>query len=267
MGETGVNRFPSTLLPQRAGDVKETQKAILDLLDKVNKIAEAQSGSGSGLKSVSTGYNFTATDGVTDLFVTTGSATITVTLDRSARNVGRLVRVWKADAGTGEVKVAGAVVGTTTETISGFASVYVGLQYQHADIYQDGTVNFNVGQYIQPMAGQPAWGVKHTDTQVLVSGVDPATTTDQTVTCSTVADGSTAIFGRYSVKQASAGQYVVNIKNMAGSIFTECVTYQTASLFHTGWFEVPLDENKQFLWNATDTAIDYVAIIQLGYYK
>lgn len=154
-------KFPSTLLPA-SSDLTETRKAILDLLDKINRLATSIPGvSSAGMKTVSANYTFTPTDGVTDLFVTTGASTVTVTLGRSVDNPGRFVRIWKADSGAGEVKITGATTGATTETVDGYAAVYAGFQYQHADIYQDGTTNFNVGQYIQPVAGEPSLGTDH----------------------------------------------------------------------------------------------------------
>ena len=149
--------FPSTLLPQ-TNDPKDIQKGILDLLDKINKVAPSTGASGSTYKSVSASYTFTSSDGITDLFVTTGATSVTITLDKSS-NGPRTVRIWKSDSGVGEVVVIGNTTGGTTETINGYANVIAGLRYQHCDIYQDGQGNnFLVGQYLQPVSGEPSLG-------------------------------------------------------------------------------------------------------------
>ncbi|HXK36976.1 MAG TPA: hypothetical protein VJ553_05345 [Candidatus Paceibacterota bacterium] len=252
-------KFPSTLLPA-SSDITETRKAILDLLAKINQIAGSDSSAGGGMKSVSTSYTFTPDDGVTDLFVTTGAATITVTLDRSSRNSGRVVRIWKADAGAGEVKIAGNNTGGTAETISGYTNVYVGLQYQHADIYQDGTTNFNIGQYIAPVAGEPSLGTKHwvayasrSTTPIVDGTVTAANTWSNAVTVSVAPTGAKAMYCRCY----RAGQ-----TNPDGLFFEAAsgVTLDTGALWYRkypgvfapaggtseGMVWIPLDSNKQF---------------------
>jgi hypothetical protein len=159
-------KFPSTLLAQIADkkepkDIeKEIQKADLDLLDKINQISGSSSSS-STYKSVSAAYTFTKSDGISDLFVTTGSSDVTITLDKSS-NGPRTVRVWKADSGAGEVVIQGNTTGGTTETVNGYTTVRAGVQYQHCDIYQDGKGNnFVVGQYLQTVALEPSMGTMH----------------------------------------------------------------------------------------------------------
>ncbi len=191
-------KFPSTILSVK-NDPKEIQRAELDLLSKINQVAASIPGaSGSGIKSVTGSYTFTAGDGVTDLFVTTGASEAVVTLCRSAQVPGRVVRVWKADDGAGEVKIVGNTTGSVTETISGYAAVYAGLRYQHADIYQDGTTNFNVGQYIQPVALEPSGGTWH-------PVLDPATGFFASKTAGWTADRFSAATGGWEVDFSTAG--------------------------------------------------------------
>lgn len=70
---------------------------------------------------VSTTYAFTTTDGVEDLFVTTGSSNITVTLPAIASSQGRTIRIYKVDSGTGILTVAASgaetINGSNTQTL------------------------------------------------------------------------------------------------------------------------------------------------------
>lgn len=129
-----MSKYSGTLLPQ-TNEPQEIQKGMLDLLDKINAVAEPASAGAASVKNITADYAVTPGDGVYDLLVTTGATTITVTLDGTAN---RTLRVWKLDSGAGEVKVIGCTLGATTQTIDGFAAVYVGLRYQHVAVYQTG---------------------------------------------------------------------------------------------------------------------------------
>lgn len=69
---------------------------------------------------VSANHTIGDTDGTATVMVTTGASNITVTLPASANNVGRVLNVIKADAGSGEVTVASAdnIAGTASVTLS-----------------------------------------------------------------------------------------------------------------------------------------------------
>jgi hypothetical protein len=140
----------SPLLVTKTG-VEDINRALNDLSQKIGSDPSAS------IKAVSSSYSFKANDGLFDLFVTCGTNDVTINLDRSAANKGRVMRVWKADAGVGEV----VVKPNGTETINGYATVRAGLQYQHCDIYQDGQTNFLIGQYTQPVASEPSLGTWH----------------------------------------------------------------------------------------------------------
>jgi len=243
-----------------SNDPTEIRKGMLDLLDKINAVSPAAA-SGQSIKSVSEDYYFGIDDGVTDLFVTTSSGTVTVYLDKSSRNIGRVLRVWKADAGTGEVKITGW---NGTESISGYANVYVGLQYQHADIYQNGTTNFNIGQYIQPVAGEPSCGTPHVKSVTLVNNVDPTTSSSVIVTCSDAPVGSMAIGGMYSFRSSSVGDYI-NITDMGGVVYGQAII-QVANQYMYGTFMVPLDSSRQFRYQPNSASIDSIYIYQKFYY-
>jgi hypothetical protein len=118
--------------------------------------------------------------------------------------------------------------------------------------------------YVQPVAGEPSWGTPHTNVAQLVSGVDPASTGNVTVTCSTAPTGANGIFGRVSQTALTAGR-VVNIKNVSGTTYAECIN-PAAGLYGAQTFVVPIDSNKQFVYNASNADVASVYIVQLGYF-
>jgi hypothetical protein len=210
MGKAGGEvKFPSTLLPQ-TNEPLEIQKGMLDLLAKINQLGET----GNGIKSVTSNYTLTASDGVTNLFVTTGANSVTVTLGKSSLNKDRIVKVWKTDSGAGEVKIVGNTTAGTAETVNGYSAIYVGLQYQHADIYQDGTTNWNIGQYIAPVASEPSLGTPHPHyyqfSAALYNQAATTANTWYTVTIAGLTAGVKAIFiVGYCTSAAAAGADVV----------------------------------------------------------
>jgi hypothetical protein len=196
------------ILVANAG-VEDINRALLDLS---SKLPSASGASVSSIKSVTSDYTFTPSDGLIDLFVTTGSSTINVTLGRSAANKGRVVRVWKADSGTGEVAIVGNTTGSTTETINGYSSIRAGLQYQHCDIYQDGVTNYLVGQYLQPVASEPSAGSLHLypenniTTRIAINGAAVAAGWSAAIDCSSfVPVGAKAILAEVTLDASAAG--------------------------------------------------------------
>lgn len=259
--------FPSTLLPQ-TNDPKDIQKGILDLLDKINKVAPSTGASGSTYKSVSASYTFTSSDGITDLFVTTGATSVTITLDKSS-NGPRTVRIWKSDSGVGEVVVIGNTTGGTTETINGYANVIAGLRYQHCDIYQDGQGNnFLVGQYLQPVSGERSLGTDHitsdanrTVSMVVNTSTNTAGVWSAAVTMTGVPVGARAAYcqlymatvGSRVAVEAATGYTLSDIT--AGG--NQWLKYHGTSATGNSIIKIHLDANGQFKWctGVTSTAL------------
>jgi hypothetical protein len=271
-------KFPSTLLAQIADkkepkDIeKEIQKADLDLLDKINQISGSSSSS-STYKSVSAAYTFTKSDGISDLFVTTGSSDVTITLDKSS-NGPRTVRVWKADSGAGEVVIQGNTTGGTTETVNGYTTVRAGVQYQHCDIYQDGKGNnFVVGQYLQTVALEPSMGTPHpcsdanlSTTALVDTGTNTAGTWSAAVTMTGRPTGARAGYCHVSIAKGSAAP-ILSVAPATGITLSDISTgnnwrkYVSIRSPSSGagagyggtmvW--IPIDSNGQFKWCTTDS--------------
>jgi hypothetical protein len=223
------------ILVANAG-VEDINRALLDLS---SRLPSASGASASSIKSVTSDYTFTATDGIIDLFVTTGASAVTVTLGRSAANKGRVLRVWKADSGIGEVSIVGNTTGSTTETVNGYSSVRAGLQYQHCDIYQDGTTNFLIGQYLQPVASEPSAGSPHPHYAVILT-TDPAVTTMQTLALPAAVSGvAKRVRGRMAISSTTAGDYL-QVMNAAGTERYGSATAQVNGITSESWFDAPV---------------------------
>lgn len=76
----------------------------------------------SNIKTTSSDYPITTTDGYDLVYVTTGASTITITLPAASSSVGRTIAIQKADTGAGKISIARA----GSDTIDGYTSTDIG---------------------------------------------------------------------------------------------------------------------------------------------
>lgn len=231
-------------------------EAINRALNDISRQFPSSSGASSAsIKAVSAAYTFTDSDGVTDLFVTTGVTNVTVTLARSATNKGRLVRIWKADSGAGEVVVVGNTTGSTTDLIDGYTAVYAGFRYQHCDIYQGGLTNFNVGQYIQVVPGEPSLGTPRIHYARLLNNYNPgATPTNLTLDISAqVPVGTKMIYGGFIQGYSPTLGRTAGAVDASGNFWIKQIM-NVANRDDAKAGLVPVDSSRQirFYWDNAD---------------
>ncbi len=132
-----MTRFPSTILPVK-NDPKDNQRAILDLLDKLNQVADTSGGSASSVVSIEgkTSYQVPANTARV-LLVKTGALDTTVYLPESRMCAGRDLEIYKIDSGAGTVIIVPAP--GSTDTIDGVAALTLYSQYNRASLFSAST--------------------------------------------------------------------------------------------------------------------------------
>ena len=102
-------------------------------------------------------YTITDIDGYEIIAVTTAASDRTITLPTLADNQGRVLTIVKVDSGAGEV----IVDGEGAETLGGFASLYLGKQYDFITLFGSAASWLRASGAIQPVAGEPSVGTYH----------------------------------------------------------------------------------------------------------
>jgi hypothetical protein len=114
-----------------------------------------------------------------------------------------------------------------------------------------------------PVAGEPSWGTLHRHREVLVSA-DPASTGSSIVTVTNVPSGAKGIDGYMSIGSGTAGR-LLQVKDVAGNVWS-AITNPTTAIRGFSSFRVPLDANKQFVWNVDNADVTSVLITMTTYF-
>jgi len=105
----------------------------------------------------STNYTVLDNDFFTHFIVSCAASDRTITLPTVADNKGRILSFCKSDSGVGEI----VIDGEGSETINGFTTVRVGLQYQEVTVISTGTEWMILSGPLQPVALEPSLGTWH----------------------------------------------------------------------------------------------------------
>ena len=158
----GFSAWAKTLIDDVDGPAAQTTLGISAFIKTLLDDADADAarvtiGLPNKVKDTAADYVVLDGDGYSAILVTTGAAAKTITLPTLADNQRRLITIHKLDSASGEVLVDGE----GTETINGFGSLYIGLQYQHITVYGAPTEWKVIDGIFQPVAGEPSLGTWH----------------------------------------------------------------------------------------------------------
>jgi len=130
-----------------------------------------------------------------------------------------------------------------------------------------GDVKFNrtITAY-SPVASEPSVGSLHLHFEVLVDYADPTTTNDITVSVPNVPVGTKAIIGQVVMRSLSTALRSISIKGKDdGNGYASTRNY-IISTYGYNMFIVPLNSNREFVYEVSNTDVDAVYIYMTGYF-
>ncbi len=226
----------------------------------------------ASIAEVSSNYTVGDLDGISTLHVTTGSATIVITLPLAASNGGREIMIKKRDAGTGKITVQRAGADTIETTTSFDMGIGVSGQFASVTLRSLGTTdwkfsnyqdhgNFTITWTAGPWSTTQTEVVKYARSGRMValgfSGVAPVTNNTSGATQATTATGALPV----------SLNPVLNYRNQSVGILNNNVTQQFA-----GFLQVAPDgsltlrrDNISTAWTGTTTLVNGWQFFSVSY--